>query len=264
MYPLRVICLLGVTATTLMLGAGAAAAAPLAATADYLLTLGGINVATAKVALKDAADHYSIDLSAQVAGLGSLVASGTAKVDAAGTSTGDTLRSEDFELLTHANDSDFSVSVQFAAGNVSAFVVRPPLLNNIDRVPIERSQLYGVNDMLSAFILKGGQLDRSLCARDLHIFTGVERFDLDMHYLADDRATSLRTGYQGPVVQCQLKYIPISGHFTNSDMTNYLAKSDRIFLWYAPLGATGYFIPYRVLVTTSVGDLSMVLTSLKD
>jgi hypothetical protein len=30
------------------------------------------------------------------------------------------------------------------------------------------------------------------------------------------------------------------------------------------MGTTGYFIPYRVLLSTSVGDLSIVLTTLKD
>jgi hypothetical protein len=30
------------------------------------------------------------------------------------------------------------------------------------------------------------------------------------------------------------------------------------------LAESGYYIPYRVLLATSVGDLSMVLTSLKD
>ena len=98
----------------------------------------------------------------------------------------------------------------------------------------------------------------------MRIFTGVERFDLAMSYLADDKATSLRTAYQGPVVQCRIKYTPISGHFTTSDSTTYLAQSNSIFIWYAPMGTTGFFIPYRVLLTTSAGDLSMVLTSLKD
>ncbi len=46
-------------------------------------------------------------------------------------------------------------------------------------------------------------------------------------------------------------------------MTDYLAHSDRILVWYAPLGQTGYFIPYRVLMGTSAGDLSVVMTSLR-
>ena len=42
-----------------------------------------------------------------------------------------------------------------------------------------------------------------------------------------------------------------------------MAESDRILIWYAPLAETGYFVPYRVLLTTSMGDLSMVLTRLE-
>ncbi|HTJ58265.1 MAG TPA: DUF3108 domain-containing protein [Devosiaceae bacterium] len=247
-----------------LLGVAPAAAADVDSTAGYLLSLGGINIATADIQLTDAAGHYDVKADATVTGLGSMVASGTAKVEASGVSTPTGLASQKFDLETRAHDEDFSLDVKYEHGNVDAFEVKPPLVDNINRVPIERSQLVGgVGDLLSAFILKGHELDASLCNRHMHIFTGVERFDLAMSYLGDDKATSLRTAYQGPVVQCQIKYTPISGHFTTSEMTDYLAKSDRIFVWYAPMAETGFFIPYRVLLGTSVGDLSMVLTSLK-
>jgi len=238
-------------------------AADVNSTANYLVSLGGINVATVAIKLADSGGRYDLTADATVAGLGGLVASGTAKVESTGASTPTGLSSEKFDMLTHAHDEDFSIDVQYARGTVSAFEIKPPLVNDINRVPIERTQLSGVGDMLAAFILKGRGLDQSLCNRRMRIFTGIERFDLAMTYLADDKATSLKTGYQGPVVQCRIKYTPISGHFTSSAMTNYLAQSDRIFIWYAPMADTGYFIPYRVLLTTSVGDLSMVLTSLK-
>ena len=83
-----------------------------------------------------------------------------------------------------------------------------------------------------------------------------------MGFARADEATSKRTGYQGPVILCNIRYTPVSGHFTTSEVTNYLADSDRILIWYAPLATPGYFIPYRVLLTTSMGDLSMVLTEL--
>jgi hypothetical protein len=256
--------LLAACAAFLLMLAAPAAAGDVAADAGYLVSLGGINIASVDVKLTDAAQRYDLKLDAEVAGLGGLVASGTASIESSGTSSSGGLASQQFSLLTHANNEDFRISVQYAAGNVTAFQVSPPLNNDINRVPIERSQLGGVRDMLAAFVLKGDGLDKALCDRKLRIFTGVERFDLAMSYLRADTATSLRTGYQGPVVQCRLKYTPISGHFTTSEMTNFLAKSDQLYLWYAPLGDTGYFLPYRVLITTSIGDLSMVLTSLKD
>jgi hypothetical protein len=245
------------------LAAPGAARAATTATVNYVVTLGGANIALAEVHLSDDGRRYALDLKADVAGLGQLVASGTAAADSAGTLDRDSLKSQKFDLLTRAGGESFSISIEYAAGEVTKFVVEPPLLNNIDRVPLERKDLHGVNDMVAAFILRAPALDPAVCNRKMQVFTGLERFDLVMRYAQDDVATSPRTGYQGPVVLCKIRYVPVSGHFTTSEMTSFLAKSDRILIWYAPLGTTGYMIPYRVVVGTSVGDLSMVLTAAK-
>ncbi|MFN4209979.1 MAG: DUF3108 domain-containing protein [Devosia sp.] len=237
-------------------------AAEVNASASYVLTLGGINIAAMTVDLEDDGSRYRMDLSANVAGLGTLVASGTAKASSVGRSSGQNLMADTFDLETRANGESFNVDVSFAGRDVSAFQVQPPIIDNYDRVPLERRHLTGVSDFLSTFVLKGNGLDKSLCQRQARIFTGVERFDIAMSYAGEDEATSPRTGYQGPVVLCTVNYDPISGHFTSSDITTYLAESDRIIIWYAPLLETGYFIPYRVLLGTNMGDLSMVLTKL--
>lgn len=237
-----------------------AAAADVTASASYVLTLGGINIAAMDVDLSDSGNRYSLDLSANVAGLGTLVASGTATATSTGRSSGNALVAEEFDLQTRANGEVFTVDVSFNGRSVSAFKVDPPIIDNYDRVPLERRHLANVGDFLSAFVLKGAALDQSLCQRKASIFTGVERFDITMSYAGNDEATSARTGYQGPVVLCTVNYNPVSGHFSTSEITNYLADSDRIIIWYAPLGETGYFIPYRVLLGTNMGDLSMVLT----
>jgi hypothetical protein len=232
------------------------------ARASYVLTLGGINIAMMDVELSDNGSRYALDLSANVAGMGAVVASGTASAHASGSSANG-LVSQSFDLKTRANGEAFGVDVTFAGGEVSAFKVEPPITDTYDRVPLERRHLTGVGDFLSAFVVKGGTLDKGLCQRKLNIFTGVERFNIAMSYAGEDEATSPRTGYQGPVVVCSLDYQPISGHFTESEITNYLADKSRILMWYAPLGQTGYFVPYRVLLGTNMGDLSMVLTSMK-
>ncbi|WEK04647.1 MAG: DUF3108 domain-containing protein [Candidatus Devosia phytovorans] len=238
-----------------------AQAAEVDASANYVLTLGGINIAAMTVDLDDDGSRYSLDLTANVAGLGTLVSSGTATAKSVGRSTDATLHADAFNLETRANGEVFTVDVDFAGRDVSAFKVDPPI-TDYDRVPIERRHLTGVSDFLSAFVLKGTALDKSLCDRRANIFTGAERFDIAMSYAGDDEATSQRTGYQGPVVLCTVDYNPISGHFTTSEITSYLADSDRIIIWYAPLGETGYYVPYRVLLGTNMGDLSMVLTRL--
>lgn len=257
--PLRSLAALAFAALSLP-----AAAAPVSGTANYIVSLGGINIAEMAVNLNDDGRRYTMDVSANVAGLGSIVASGTASAQSAGSSAGASLVSQKFDLTTRANGEDFSIRVAYAGKNVESFVVTPPILDNVDRVPIERSQLSGVNDFLASFVLKGKALDKSLCAQKSRIFTGVERFDIAMAFAKEDVATSQRTGYQGPVILCNVRYTPVSGHFTTSQVTKYLADSDRILVWYAPMKETGYYIPYRVLLTTTMGDLSMVLTGLKD
>ena len=240
-----------------------AAAAEVDAQASYILTLGGINIAAMNVDLNDNGRSYSLDLDANVAGFGAVVASGTAKASSQGASASNGLVSQSFDLQTRAQGEIFTVDVTFAGRDVSSFQVDPPIVDNYDRVPIERNHLSGAGDFLSAFVLKGGALDKSLCQRKVGIFTGVERFNIAMSYAREEVANSPRTGYQGPVVLCTVDYQPVSGHFTSSEITNYLADSDRIVIWYAPLGETGYFIPYRVLLGTNMGDLSMVLTGMK-
>jgi hypothetical protein len=202
-------------------------------------------------------------LDARITGLAQLVASGTAKVQSVGQSTRSGLVSQKFDMLTRAQGEDFTVNIEYAGRNVTAFIVTPPIVNNIDRVVLERRHLSGVNDMLAAFVLKGGRLGPGLCERKLQIFTGVERFNVSMAYARDDVATSRRTGYQGPVILCNIRYTPVSGHYTSSEITTYLAQTGRILIWFAPLRAPGYFIPYRALLSTSVGDLSIVLTDLE-
>lgn len=239
------------------------ARADTAAIASYVINLSGINIATANVSFTDDKGRYAIDIDADVSGVGTLVARGSAKADSEGRTRDGALAASDFNLTTHANGEDFSVKVQYASGNATGFQVAPPLTNNVGRVPLERKDLRGVLDPVGAFILQGKALGPDLCNRTLKIFTGMERYDIDMHYAAMQQATSQRTGYQGPVVLCRLRYVPISGHFKQSEMTAYLAKSKKILIWYAPLANSDYFIPYRVLMGTSVGDLSMVLTDLK-
>lgn len=239
--------------------AAPAMAAPVEARASYILTVGGINVAAMDVDIRDSGSRYELDLSANVAGLANLVASGTAKAKASGGSGNGSLTSETFSLETRANGDVFSVDIGFADRAVASFLVDPPVYDSHDRVALERRHLTGVGDFLSAFVIKGGGLEKALCQRKMNIFTGVERLNIGMKFLKSDEATSSRTGYQGPLVLCQIDYEPVSGHYASSEMTEYLDKVSRILIWYAPLEQTGYFIPYRVLLGTAVGDLSMVL-----
>jgi len=232
--------------------------------AEYTVTMGGTHIANVTITLTDNSRQYALALDAKIAGLAQLVAHGSARANSTGISAADGLRSAKFDLLTRAQGEEFTSSITYADGSVATFQVAPPIVNNIDRVAIERKHLVSATDMMAPFVLKGAALDRGLCDKQMPIFTGVERFNLSLKYVKDDTATSKRTGYQGPLVLCSVHYTPISGHYLNNEITTYLARNERILIWFAPLKKPGYFIPYRSLITTEAGDLSVVLTELTE
>ncbi|WP_158541623.1 DUF3108 domain-containing protein [Pelagibacterium lacus] len=249
---------------SLVLGlAGPATAQQDGSIATYVVSVGGINVANVSIRLATEGASYQLDLAADVAGLAQVLAQGSGAVNSGGAITNSGLRSNRFYLETRAQAERFALSTAYAGGNATGWDVTPPLEDNPDRVPVTAGHRSGVNDPLAAFIFRGSSLDGSLCNRTLNIFTGIERFDMALSYVEMQEATSSRTAYQGPVVLCAMRYRPISGHFTSSDITNYLANSNRMLAWYMPLGQSGFFIPYRVLMGSSFGDISMVLVGLE-
>lgn len=247
---------------TLLCAPLGALASSLNANANYVVTLRGVNISTVSVAFKDNGQNYSVNILGDVSGLASLVAAGTARLASSGKSSGSQLQSNRFELETIANGQSFNVMFQATNGDVTSSQVVPPLSQNQNRVPITGKHRKDINDPIASFFLKADRLDPKICDRKLEVYTGVERYDIDLKFAKEQNATSKATGYQGPVILCTMRYKPISGHFTNSDTTNYMQSNQRFLIWYAPLGQSGYVIPYRVLVGTAFGDLSMVLTRL--
>ncbi len=237
-------------------------AAPASVTAQYVISIGGTIVARADIKLVDDGKSYTLDMDAKISGLGNLVARGSAAISVSGTSTDTSLFGNDFILQTTTPQGNSRTTVSYIQRNVAAFYSDPPQPPHFDQIALQRSQLRNVNDMLSAFVIKSPELGPQICNRTLKIFTGVERLDLKLRYASAENATSPRTGYQGPVILCQIKYNPISGHYANSEVTNYLQNSERILIWYAPVAGSDLFIPYRVLIGTTFGDLSMVLTGM--
>jgi hypothetical protein len=255
---------LSLAALGLALGTPAAMADETRSRAEYTVTMGGTQIAVVSILFSDTGSQYTLQLDARIAGLAQFVASGSARATSSGMSNPSGLTAQKFDLVTRAQGEEFNSVVTYANGTVDTFKVTPPIINTIDRVPIERKDLTRSTDMMAPFVLRSAGLDAALCKKQMPIFTGVERFNLSLKYVKNDTATSKRTGYQGPLVLCSMHYTPISGHYTTSEITSYLEKNERMLVWFAPLKQPGYFIPYRALVTTEAGDLSVVLTDLEE
>lgn len=239
-----------------------ASAQPFFAEGAYLISLRGINVARASIGFEQDGERYRVAINGAFSGIAAIIADGEATMSSSGRARDTALVSESFLLAARTETEAFSFGYEAQNGTVTDETIYPPLPENVPRVPIRNGDRRGVNDPIAAFLIKADALGPELCDRQLEVFTGIERYELELGYLANQEATSQRTGYQGPVVLCSIRYKPISGHFVHSESTAYLAETDRFLVWYAPLADTGYMIPYRVIMGTAYGDLSMVLTDL--
>ena len=89
------------------------------------------------------------------------------------------------------------------------------------------------------------------CNRKIPIFDGYTRFDIDLTYVGERDAKA--KGYDGPVVVCAARYVPISGHSPNRPATKFMAENKDLEVWLAPIEADHVWMPFRVSVRTMIG-----------
>ena len=60
-------------------------------------------------------------------------------------------------------------------------------------------------------------------------------------------------GYEGPVLVCAARYVPISGHRKDRPATKFMADNKDLEVWLAPIEHDHVLMPYRVSARTMIG-----------
>ena len=160
-------------------------------------------------------------------------------------------------FATIAADSHMTRTIRMAlAGNaVTGVDISPPFDEKPDRVPLGPDDTRGVVDPVGAVILpapaSGPMLSPAACDRKIPIFDGYTRFDITLSYVGE-RTVSAK-GYDGPVVVCAARYVPISGHRRDRPATKFMADNKDLEVWLAPIASDHVLFPFRVSVRTMIG-----------
>ena len=84
------------------------------------------------------------------------------------------------------------------------------------------------------------------------MFNGHARYNFRLGFKRfDDVKTD--TGYQGRVVVCSVKFLPVAGHDPKHYLVTYLAAQHDVEIWLAPLAGSRLLVPYRVSMPTPIG-----------
>ena len=221
---------------------------------DYGLYLAGIPIGSAEVKGTFEGTQYRLELQARLSGLGALVG-GDGSATAAGSVTSARPTPAAFTARVRTSAGERSLRMGVAGGNVVAVLVEPPIEEKADRVPVSEVHKRAVIDPLSAMIApvpaRGGLTDPANCNRSVPVFDGGTRFDVVLSY----GGTRLieKAGYSGPVLVCNVRYVPIAGHRPNRPGTKFMQENRDISVWLAPVEGARVLVPVRVSLRTMIG-----------
>ncbi len=226
----------------------------------YGVTLAGLPIGTATLNINfSEGGPYRINAAAKVGGVISLISDGRGSASASGTLGSGAPLPSAYALTSTAGKKPQSVQMALSGGNVTAIELQPDLPPRKDRVPITTASKHGVIDPLSALLVPvpGGSeaLAPGACRRTLPIFDGATRFDIKLSYARTEQVNG--KGYDGPIIVCSARYVPIAGHRPNRDQTKFMVANRDIELWLAPINDTHVLAPFKIIVGTQIGRLTL-------
>jgi hypothetical protein len=220
---------------------------------DYRLYLAGIPIGSAEVKGTFEGTQYRLELQARLTGLGALVG-GDGSATASGSMTSARQTPSAFAARARTSAGERTLRIGLVNGSAVAVSIDPPLEPKLDKVPLAEAHKRAIIDPLSAVIapvVRGALTEPANCNRTIPIFDGGTRFDMVLSYAGT--RTVEKPGYSGPVLVCNVRYVPIAGHRPNRPGTKFMQENRDISVWLAPVEGARVLVPLRVSLKTMIG-----------
>ncbi len=251
----------GIAAT--LLGAGAARADVLHVT--YRVSLIGLPIGAVNLMADLTPTSYSIQGDAKLTGLARVFTNARGASAGKGAIIEGHVSPATFATIAASSNMTRTIRMALAGNAVTGVDISPPFEDKPDRVPLGPGDEKGVVDPAGAVIItapaSGPIVSPAACDRKVPIFDGYTRFDIDLTYVGERRVTA--KGYDGPVVVCAARYVPIAGHRRDRPATKFMADNKDLEVWLAPIEHDHVLIPFRVSVRTMIGTTVVEATEFR-
>jgi len=244
---------LSVAAITASLGAASASADIL--NASYRVSLVGLPIGTANLHAQLSPTSYSIAVDAKLTGLARLFANARGASAGNGAIVNGHVSPTTFATVAANANMTRTIRMALAGNTVTGVDISPPFDEKPDRVPLGPHDEQHIVDPVGAVVLPapatGPILSPASCDRKIPIFDGYTRFDVNLSYVGQ---RSVKTkGYDGPVLVCAARYVPISGHRKDRPATKFMAENKDLEVWLVPIERDHLLMPFRVSARTMIG-----------
>ncbi len=241
----------------LALGIGSAAQAQGRLDAHYAATLAGVPFGKGAWQIDIREDQFSAVANGATSGLLRVLASGQGQSAAHGSMAGGQPVAGTYASNIVTDKKYDDVRIVLSGGVVKDYLADPPTYPDPTRVPLTDAHRRGVTDPMTAALMKvpgnGDVFTPDACRRTLAVFDGRMRYDLQ---LAFKRLAKVRSekGYQGNVVVCGVRFVPIAGFIPERAVIRYIAGVHDMEIWLAPIAGTRVMVPYRMQSPTPLGQ----------
>ncbi|GGB38441.1 hypothetical protein GCM10011316_08130 [Roseibium aquae] len=222
----------------------------------YAISVAGFKIGEGTLSLVMQGEAYSAKVGLRPAGIGNLFSTGKGGAEASGWLVGSKVVPAKYQMASRAADRDFYVALKQGSGNIREAEAMPQFRPNEERIQVTRKHHRNAIDPLSAALMPvrqaGDAMGPTACKRKLPIFDGWTRFDIQLSYREIKEVSG--KGYDGPVVVCNARWIPVAGHRPSKESVKYMEKA-AMEVWLAPTGRDNVLIPYRLQLDTKSGRL---------
>jgi hypothetical protein len=221
----------------------------------YDISLAGLPLGKADLTSSFNGPKYEMQGNAKLTGLAMVLTGGKGEAAAAGTLVKEAPRSTRFEVVSKTSDNQRSVRMGLKGGRVAKIDIDPPIEPRADRVPVKPADKKGVVDPMSALLMPAlaskSLTDPENCNRTIPVFDGASRMNVVLTY-AETKSVEV-PGYSGPVLVCNARYVPISGHRSERPATKFMQENRDMSVWLAPVEGPRLLFPLKVAVRTMIG-----------
>ncbi len=229
--------------------------------ATYIIAISGLTIGRADVKSRFTDRGYAAAISGSTYGVSRIVSDARATLAGAGRVVGDNIVPASYNLATSESGFETSVSMTMRGGSIVGLQAIPSLPEASDRVPLTPASKQNVVDPVGAFVValdhSGTPNPDAACNRTVKVFDGWKRFDIRLSYKETQKVDDGSNAYAGDVIVCSARYLPVAGHRTGDDSVTFMADNKRLEISLARVNGTNYMVPYRILIGTKLGDLTI-------
>lgn len=224
--------------------------------ARYTARLAGIPLGKGTWLVDISGNQYIASASGATTGLVKVFTGGQGSGSARGAIVSGNLVPASYSVSVSTDKRTEEVQMTLGGGNVRDVVHTPEKKWPAKAVPLTEGHRRNVIDPMTASLVgvrgNGDTLLADACNRNLAIFDGTMRYDLDFAFKRMD-SVKPKQGYVGPVVVCAVYFSPVAGHVPERAAIKYLTALRDMEVWLAPVAGTRVLAPFRFSVPTPLG-----------